>query len=166
MCEACHSMFALCSALVPKSEAKGLASRDGNSSEAWACSDQAKKETMANMLMFIIHCSMTENPRKSTPKTQKNEKSYLFFRLNSLTIKGMPKIGPRFLCHFHKWLNLKGLWGPKQPVTARTVVGWKPTLEKPFGFYLAHGNGFDLPNGARLVENAFENIHDCLSVSG
>ncbi len=109
MCEACHSMFALCSALVPKSEAKGLPSRDGNSSEVWACSDQAKKETMANMLMFIIHCSMTENPRKSTPKTQKNEKSYLFFRLNSLTIKGMPKIAPRFLCHFCKWLNRNNL---------------------------------------------------------
>ena len=48
----------------------------------------------------------------------------------------------------------------EQPITTTAVIGGLPTTKKPFGIFLAHGNGFDLPNRTCLGENAFKYEHN------
>ena len=48
----------------------------------------------------------------------------------------------------------------EQAVTTLAVGVRKARAEKPFGVTLPHGDGFNLPNRACLVENAFQYVHN------
>jgi len=54
----------------------------------------------------------------------------------------------------------------KKTITTRAVIICKAGTQEPFGVTLTHCDGFDLPNGSRLVENGFEDEHNFPFVLG
>ena len=90
---------------------------------------------------------MTEFARKSTPKSDKNEESYLFLRLKPLMLKRLLEIAPRFLCHFRKRLALKGLLHLREPIPASVALAiGNPKAKQRLGLPSIHWNGLFDPS--------------------